>query len=406
MARIVFAWEFGAGLGHILNELPLAKKLQERGHEVFCVMKNVIDAGKILGQHEIKVLQAPVWQVKIKKRENTFNYAETLFNQGYLVDGALSTMVKSWRNLYDFMRPDLLIADHAPSALIAARGTAIRTALFGTGFCAPPRQNPMPSIIPWSSLPLRLFEKSEKEAVRVINQVLAEQGAPVLTSLADLFAVDENILATFEELDHYQTREAAKYWGPLMNLPEGERPVWPVTAHNKKIFCYLKPTYPYVEDVLASLQQIKASVIIFLPHAAKEIKEKFHSAALKFTDIPLNMAETCKECDMVICHAGHGTVAVTLLHGKPLLLVPEHDQLEQILIARNIAVRKLGLCIFTRHKVRDYKGAITRILSESAFSAEAGKFARKYRDFNPEEQLNAIADRCEEVMKQSSVRKS
>ncbi len=122
MGRIVFAWEFGGGLGHIQYDLPLAKELQVRGHEVICIMKHVIDAGRILGQHGIKVIQAPVWQVKVKKLENTYNFAETLFNQGYLVEDGLSCMTKAWRNLFDFINPDLLIADHAPTALIAARG--------------------------------------------------------------------------------------------------------------------------------------------------------------------------------------------------------------------------------------------------------------------------------------------
>ena len=48
MARIVFAWEFGGGLGHIQYDLPLVKELQERGHDVYCIMKHVINADKIL----------------------------------------------------------------------------------------------------------------------------------------------------------------------------------------------------------------------------------------------------------------------------------------------------------------------------------------------------------------------
>jgi UDP:flavonoid glycosyltransferase YjiC (YdhE family) len=347
-------------------------------------------------------VQAPVWQVKVKKLDNTFNYAEALFNQGYLVDGGVPSMAKAWRNLFDFIKPDLLIVDHAPTALIGARGTAIKTALFGTGFCAPPRQNPMPSLIPWVTPPGGLLEYSEKKAVRIINHALAELGSPELQSLEELFAVDENILATFKELDHYQTREETRYWGPVINLPEGGKPDWPATDHSKKIFCYLKPTYPHLEEVLRCLQQIKASVIIFLPKAPKAVIERFHSATLKFAEKPLNMAKVCEECDMVICHAGHGTVSVNLLHGKPLMLLPEHNQLEQVLMARNIAAQKLGLCIFTRQKARDYKGAINRILSETEFTAEAREFAGKYKEFKPAKQLDEIADRCEELINPGS----
>ncbi len=398
MGRIVIAWELGGGLGHIQYDLPLAKILLQRGHEVVCIMKDVIDSGRILDQHSIRIMQAPVWQVYVKKLENTYNYAETLFNHGYLVKDGLSCMAKSWRNLFNFINPDLLIADHAPTALIAARGQDIKTILYGTGFFAPPHQSPMPSIIPWKKPPEGLLEYSEKEAVRIINQVLTELGAPELHSLSDLFAVDDNILATFKELDHYQTREETKYWGPVLNLPEGGKPEWPTTGHSKKIFCYLKPTYPNLEEVLSSLQRIEAAVIVFLPKAPKEISEKFQSANIKFEAKLLNMAEVCKESDLVICHAGHGTVAATLLHRKPLLLLPEHNQLEQVLTAWNITRQKMGLMIYTTQEHRDYRGAVDRILSEASFTRAAEKFARKYRDFDPEKQLGEIADRCEEII--------
>ena len=48
MARVVFARGFGGGLGHIQYDLPLARNLQERGHDVTYVMKHVIDAAIIV----------------------------------------------------------------------------------------------------------------------------------------------------------------------------------------------------------------------------------------------------------------------------------------------------------------------------------------------------------------------
>jgi UDP:flavonoid glycosyltransferase YjiC (YdhE family) len=400
MGRIVFAWEFGGGLGHIQYDLPLAIELQKRGHEVFCIMKNVIDAERIMGRHGIKVLQAPVWQVKIKKKlENTFNYAEALFNQGYLVEGGLSSMAKAWRCLFDFVKPDMLIADHAPTALIAARGTRIKTILYGTGFFAPPMQKPMPSIIPWKSLPAGLIEYSEKKAVETINVVLDEIGSPLLNSLSDLFVVDENILATFQELDHYQNRDAAKYWGPVISLPEGETPQWPGQQQSQKIFCYLKPHDPNFDEILSALSKIDAACIIFAPKLPHESKKKFQSSSFVFFDKPLDMNQVCKECDLVICHAGHGTVAIVLLHGKPLLLVPEHGQLEQVLIAHNLAGQKLGVSIYESRKADEYKMNIERVLNEPKITEQARMFAEKYRNFNPEKQVSSIADRCEKIMK-------
>ena len=79
------------------------------------------------------------------------------------------------------------------------------------------------------------------------------------------------------------------------------------------------------------------------------------------------------------------------------MLLPEHNQLKQILITRNLVLQKFGGLIFTRQKKRDYKGAIERVLFEPEFTEQAQKFAQKYKDFDPSKQLNEIADRCEKI---------
>jgi UDP:flavonoid glycosyltransferase YjiC (YdhE family) len=398
MAKIALVWEFGGGLGHIMYSLPLARNLQERGHEVVFIMKHVINADKILSPHGFKVIQAPLWQLVLNRLTTTHNFAEVLFNRGYLVPGALLSITKAWRTLYDLIRPDLVIADYAPSAIIAARGTNIKTALYGTGFFFPPRQSPMPTIVPWKDTNEELFHYSEKKVLEIINDTLQQLNAPVLQRFADLFEVNENFLTTFKELDHYQVREPVKYWGPVISLPEGESPLWPGRKGTKKIFCYLKPNYPHIEWVLQILQQLDDAVIVFMRGIQKELMQKFQSENMTFVTDPLNMLEVCRECDLVVCHAGHGTIAVTLLHGKPLVLLPEHNHLEQILMAYNLREQKFCDTITTGQKKLSYKLVIERVLSDNHYGQKAKGFAEKYKDFSPEAQIDEIADRCEELM--------
>lgn len=398
MSRIVFAWEFGGGLGHIQYDLPLARVLKERGHEVICIMKHVIDTGKIFGDHEIKIMQAPLWQVAVKQLPTSYSYPETLFNLGYLVPGGLLSMVKAWQNLLDPIQPDLIVVDHAPTALIATHDSNCKRVLYGTGFFSPPKMNPMPSIVPWVKAPGGLIEHSEKKALPTINNVLEELGSPLLQQLYNLFEVDEDFLATFKELDHYQDREPARYWGPVLSHAGGESPKWPETACAKKIFCYIKPGYPHFGELLNGLQQVEASVIVYAPGVAEEIIRKQQTGKLLFHQEPVDMQKVCEETDMVVCHAGHGTVAFTLLYGKPMLLLPEHGQIDQILTARNVIRMKAGLMLITREKTRDFKGLIQKVLTEPQFTENARNFAGKYEDFDRQSQIVRIAERCEELM--------
>ena len=399
MKRIVFAWEFGSGLGHIQRILPLARKMQERGHEVICVMKHVIDAGKILSSHNIKIIQAPLWMVNVRQLPTTFSYPETLFNLGYLVPGALLSMTKAWQNLLEPIKPDLLIADHAPTALIATHGADCKRVLYGNGFFSPPRKTPMPLIVPWAKTPAGLLEYSDNKALQTVNHVLNELGRPNLQKFYNLFDVDEDFLATFAELDHYQERGAVRYWGPPPGKAGGETPRWPDTSNSKKIFCYIKPAYPHFEELLTGLQQAGVSTVIFSPAVPEKILKKYQTDKLCFHQEPVDIHKACQEADMVLCHAGVGTVANSLLHGKPMLLLPEHDhQLEQILTARNVVKLKAGLMLMTIEKKRDYKGLIQKVLIEQQFAENAQKIATKYEDFSPESQLEKIAERCEDLM--------
>jgi UDP-N-acetylglucosamine:LPS N-acetylglucosamine transferase len=397
MGRIAIAWELGGGSGHIQYDLPIAKKLKERDHEVICIMKHVIDADKILGQHGIQVLQAPVWQMKVKQLPNTYSYIETLFNHGYLVPGALLSMVKAWRSLFDLVRPDMVFLDHSPTALIALKGLSVKKILYGQGFFSPPKQSPMPSLIPWLKTPQGLLEHSEKKGLQVINSVLNNIGAPILEKLSDLFTVDEEILITFKEMDHYQSREQTKYWGAVINPPGGGFPSWPDVPFSSKIFCYLKSDYPGFENLLQILQQVEAAIIVYASGISNKQIQKFLAPNMLILQEPVDIHRACKESDMTVCHAGHGTVATSLLYGKPLVLLPGHNHLEQFLTARNVALLKAGIIITTRN-LKDYKKVIESVLNEVQYKKNAQAFAEKYKDFDSESQLEEIVDRCEKIL--------
>src|SRR5207247_7586835 len=69
------------------------------------------------------------------------------------------------------LRDALPIFDHAPTAMLAARGLGIRSALLGPGFASPPRTSPMPSIRPWLETPEAQLAEREKRVVSTINGV-------------------------------------------------------------------------------------------------------------------------------------------------------------------------------------------------------------------------------------------
>ena len=102
------------------------------------------------------------------------------------------------------------------------------------------------------------------------------------------------------------------------------------------------------------------------------------------------------DCDVGICHAGHGTTSALLLRGIPLLLLP--GQLEQYLLALNVQEMGAGLLVNPEDPDKNYQAPLARLLTESSFAERAGYFAARYAHENPQQRINKIVDRCEELL--------
>lgn len=395
MSKILYAWELGAGYGHIGAFLSVAKQLRERGHEVVFVLKNLEYAHTLLGKYGFSYLQAPMrWPGG--SMPPAMNYAGILRNTGFNESAGLTARTRAWKTLMEWLKPDLLLFDHAPTALLAARDLKIPRALFGTGFYSPPRLSPMPMMRPWLQVPEKELVNSEARIVTMINSVIDQVGGRHLAVLADLFEVEEDFLCTLPELDHYQGRNQSVYWGPAFTGSEGLDPVWP-SVGDRRIFAYLNKDYAGLEALLQHLRTSSWSVLVHVPGTTPALIQKYSSANLHISAQPVNMHQAGKQCDLAVCHAGAGTVAAMLLAGKPLLMLPVH--LDSSLTARNVVSLGAGVCIPPEMKKPNYRAAIMEILSNAKYMKTAGKFAGKYASFVPEAQADRIAERCEILMR-------
>ena len=88
----------------------------------------------------------------------------------------------AWITLLALVKPDTVIADHAPTALLAAHIAGIPCVAFGSGFEIPPQVIPMPTIRPWESIDIAKLEQSEKLVLGQVNAVsLALGGSDLIT---------------------------------------------------------------------------------------------------------------------------------------------------------------------------------------------------------------------------------
>ena len=143
MARIAFAWELGNSIGHVLSCAGLARALHARGHSITLMLRELKPLSLIPESKGYEVLQAP--RCSREAGEVPLSYADVVLGCGWRDPRELKALVAGWRTLLARARTDLLVADFAPTALLAAGSLGIARASYGNGFFNPPQMSPLPA---------------------------------------------------------------------------------------------------------------------------------------------------------------------------------------------------------------------------------------------------------------------
>ena len=229
------------------------------------------------------------------------SYAGLLQNNGFANPGGLRATAEAWRHLYAYAKPDLVLFDHSPTALLAAWGMKVKRATLGTGFCCPPDAYPYPDFQPWLSEPPNLEEVEERILVNA-NRVCTEWGAEPIERLGLLNnRGDEVFLTTLAELDHYGERPGATYYGSW-STPGGDVPVWPHGV-GRRIFVYLKPFRGF-DGLLEMLAERRCPTVVFTEQLDPKLRDRYESSTMYFNRDRLDIAALVEQCEMAISECG------------------------------------------------------------------------------------------------------
>lgn len=392
MANVFYAWEFGANLGHIGTFLPVAKALQQRQHDVFWAVAHPHQAARLLPKEGFTWLQAPC-MAEQRREGPPLNYADILLRFGYANPDDLLGLVVAWRSLLQLTRASIVLADHAPTAILAARSLDIPVMLFGGGFFTPPPVHPTPNMRPWLPVPVERLLQNDLVALTSMNSVLGRFGIPALKHVAELFEVAEPTLLTFPELDHYENRGPAKYWGTLPAAVAAP-PGWP-EADGPRIFAYLRPGSAHFTAALQALHDLAGSKLVFAPGIPVPLRERYSAPHLVFTEQPVGLGRVAQEAVATLNYASQAATIAFLLAGKPALMIPGH--LEQFLFARRVEQIGAGLLVDPEKPPDDLPEMLQRVIRDPLYSGNAQAFARKYAGF-PQHTIAAnLARRIEEL---------
>jgi hypothetical protein len=387
MARVLIAWEFGENWGHLSRDLPIAESLIAAGHEVICAVANTRIGAQILGSSSIRYVQAPVVRRPSRPPKALVSHPEILMEGGYDQIGALRGLIGGWLGLLDVYRPDGVMIDYAPTALLAARIRNIPAVLAGTGFELPPDVAPLPTFRVWETVSRERLLRAEETVLRHVNQILGERGSARLQRVAELFQGAKRILTTVPELDHFGERSEEDYAGPIFSLPGALTVRWHPDMSCKRIFAYLQPWMPRLDDLLAALKGSGADVICTFPGAPVRLVQRFQGERMRIFAKPIALEPLLPAADLTLAY-GSGTVAASLLAGVPVLLLPRWA--EQYLGARRVEALGAGMAIRAKGPAPSYVAALETLMSNPKYRTAAHRLAAKYTEFRSDRSINRI----------------
>src|SRR6267378_2202003 len=229
--RILVAWELGGNLGHLLPLLALARVLRSRGHRVLFAPRDLTNA-ELLAREGFPFLPAPA-SAHRGQSHGYASYAAMLAGELFPTTGCTVVATLAWCSIMRAARAELLIADHAPAALLAARALKLKTVLYGAPFCIPVAGAPLPAFASGS------VRVEEGRLLERLNTVLDALRAPRLEHVSDLYRAETTMVRGFPEIDCFGPRAEQAYVTEA-SADAGEAiPAWP-RADGPKALVYLR----------------------------------------------------------------------------------------------------------------------------------------------------------------------
>lgn len=404
---IIFAFEMGGNTGHLARSVPIIQSLKKDGYKVVPVVSDAKMASSIFGDVGIKYiyLSSPARRHVVERL--ILNYADSLLDVGYHTDEALAVTVQEWVGLINVLESDVVITDYAPSALLACRVTRVPSISIGSGFDQPDDYSPLPAFplalginkTPSFIETMRLkCDEVELEVKERINRFLTKNATDPLDNVAQVFLADKKIIASFDEIDHWQNRSYAVTHVGHIGWSENQSTVnWLPKEVSPRIFCYLSLNEPMTFVVIEALKKMNADAICCIrgyEHQGNDL------GRLRIVSEMINISSLIPDADLVISYGGSGMIASSLLNSVPMLCIPMW--VEQCISSIRVANINCGKTIIGQVNPNQVEEIIRSILSNQSIKNSVESFAKKYKGYNQDSAVKIVTDQVKSMIKRPS----
>lgn len=312
MATWLLATELGGGLGHLTRLRVLAAALSAPGDRTVLLCSDPAAASSVFaGLAEIR--RSPPLALDANRIEG--DYPSILSAFGFADGDRLAASVAAWNAVFDTVRPDALIADHAPFAIFAARGR-LPAAVIGSGFDLPPAgEAAFPPLMPDAPA------IDHAQMLAAVRQAAAAHGRPAPDGLPAAVAGDARFLVGLPWIDPYWRRRPEEALGPLGARP----PVEPAPADGH-VFAYLNPDAAMFDSAVRALASLPMRCSAFWTGGGDAQRALLARLGVTIFDRPPDPAAVLPQATLVLSHGGAGLAADAIFAGRAQLCLPLHRE--------------------------------------------------------------------------------
>jgi hypothetical protein len=296
----------------------------------------------------------------------------------------LGSLVEGWQGLLHLTRADLVIADYAPTLLLAASG-AVPVIQLGSGFTVPPTTgDDFPTLDPGAQP-----TATAGHLLKAVQEVQRQRGRPVPATLPELFAGSPRFVHTFPELDVYGPLRRDEVVAPLHRPPPRVPPPAETT-----FFAYLSGEYPGVNLLLPHLAAAGFRGAAYLRNASVALVDEARRAGVTVYETPQPLARVLAGATAVVHHGSLGAATAALAAGRPQVMLPPY--LETELTARAVAALGVGRSLTGSFPVEAVSQALRDVMTPGGYPERALTLAGDIAGRGVDGCLNQLVECCQE----------
>lgn len=362
--RVLMCWEFGGGNGHVRQLKIIGERLAALGFDIVYALRRP-DAGSAVGISAEAIRPAPNWPLRppaagSRGEMTSATYGDFLAQMMLGPRDDLAERLASWQALIEAERPDLIIADYAPSVSLLYYGR-IPIVAIGNGYVLPPTSlASFPRLL--ENVPL---QHEERDVVDRLNAAVRPYNGMPISRFPQINRADRSYLLALPCIDPYREDRDGGWLGSLDTkdiVLRMRRSQWLFAYFNEKQQTDMR----LIEGLVRTRLQGKAVFSLPLRQTIKKLEAAGISAPDGLAYLPYELLS----CGVIVHQGSAGMAMAGIAAGIPQVMI--RTDLEKRLVAEAIAARNAGTVLsWSTFDMPDLAIAIRNAVEDAAMQKAA-----------------------------------